>query len=148
MAKISPLMTGNAHPVITLTPGTPHAVALVFTGAPITPDQSSDTTVPVVVWNGTKKTVNNIDVSGVAKDGSGTVIGSGDSQGFEPQNVAPGQAAFGYVYFSTVIPAGSDLKSLTPTYHRGKALISLTFRLLRPTSCQASTAMTRLPAQS
>ena len=44
------------------------------------------------------------------------MIGSGDSQDIEPQNVSPGGVAFGMVYFATDVPVGSNLSALTPTY--------------------------------
>jgi hypothetical protein len=116
-ASISPFMGGNAHPVFTIAPTLPHKVDLIFIGSPIVFDSS--TTVPVVVWNGTTGTINDLDVSGVAKDGSGKVIGSGDSQDIEPQNLLPGEVAFGMVYFETAVPTGSDLSELGVTYDSG-----------------------------
>jgi hypothetical protein len=65
---------------------------------------SGSTTVPVIVWNGTSQTVNDVDVSGSASTHS-SVVGSGDSQGFMPENLKPGQVAFGYVFFETSVPA-------------------------------------------
>jgi len=117
--SVSPLFTGNAHPVLTIAPTAPRSVTLIFVGTPIVSDGS--TTVPIEVWNGTKQTVNEIDVSGVAKNAAGTVIGSGDSQDIEPENLLPGEVGFGFVYFETAVPPGSDLSSLLPTYHQGQS---------------------------
>jgi hypothetical protein len=60
--------------------------------------------VPVIVRNNTTNTLSNIDVSGVARN-AGALVGSGDSQGFEPAAVKPGEWAFGYVFYETQIPA-------------------------------------------
>jgi hypothetical protein len=117
LAVISPLMAGNAHPVVPIPANAALNVDLVFVGTPIVNDGS--TSVPVEVWNGTSKTVNDLDVSGAAKNATGTVIGSGDSQDIEPQNLSPGQVAFGMVYFETTVPTGSNLSSLVPSYHMG-----------------------------
>jgi hypothetical protein len=116
-ASISPLTGGNAHPVVPIAPNLPHNVDLVFVGSPVV--DFSTTTVPVEVWNGTAKTVSSIDVSGPAKDPSGKVVGSGDSQDIEPQNVLPGEVALGMVYFETAIPTGSNLSGLSVTYQSG-----------------------------
>jgi hypothetical protein len=118
-ASVSPLMSGTAHPVIPITPKSPQNVDLVFVGSPVV--DFSTTTVPVEIWNGTSKTVSAIDVSGPAKDPSGKVIGSGDSQDIEPQNVLPGEVAFGMVYFETVVPTGSNLSGLSVTYQSGSS---------------------------
>lgn len=41
-----------------------------------------------------------IDLTGTARK-DGKLVGSGSSQGFEPALVAPGEIAYGYVYFDT-----------------------------------------------
>ena len=61
----------------------------------------------MVVWNGTGGVISHVDVSGPAKDVWGTVVGSGDSQDIEPQNLSVGEVAFGMVFFTEWIPAGS-----------------------------------------
>ncbi len=112
-------MAGTAHPVVTIPPGAPRSVDLILVGAPAF--DGVGTEVPVEVWNGTKGTVSDVDVSGAATNSSGTVIGSGDSQDIEPQNLPPGTVAFGMVYFSTNVPVGSNLSALSPTYRSGRS---------------------------
>jgi hypothetical protein len=74
----------------------------------------------VVVVNETGKTINDIDVSGPATVG-GEVVASGDSQGFNPENVPNGQASFGYVYFQSSIPSGAQFNSLAVTAATGES---------------------------
>ncbi len=80
-------------------------LSLVFVGVA---RGSSSSQVPVIVRNNTSDTLNRIEVTGTARDASGTLIGSGSStQGFEPANLAPGEWGFGYVYFSEIMPEGT-----------------------------------------
>jgi hypothetical protein len=65
--------------------------------------------VNMVVRNNTSHPVGNIEVTGTARDDAGSLVGSGKSQGFQPKVVAPGEIAFGYVYFDTDM-AGSTFK--------------------------------------
>lgn len=117
VATVSSLLTGTAHPVLpTLVSG---KVAILFTAPPVVQGTSS-TVVPVIVGNGTKDFISNIDVAGPAVDATGKVIGSGDSQGFVPTNVAPGQVSFGFAYFQSAIPAGSSF-NLKVTYRDGES---------------------------
>jgi hypothetical protein len=97
---------GTAHPSVT--PGKSGKVSIVFIGAPYSPGNiaSDGTIVPIAIWNGTTKGVNDLSVSGSASS-AGRVIGSGQSQNIEPPNLAPGQVAFGIVFFETPVPAGS-----------------------------------------
>ena len=73
------------------------------------------------VWNGTSVPVS--DCPDVATDLSGTVLGSGDSQDIEPQNLGPDEIVFGMVFFEQSIPAGSNFnftvnaKDGTSTYY-------------------------------
>ena len=97
----APSLYGNARP--TLAPGAPGKLDVVQVGAP---GGLLGESVPVLVWNGTPHTVNNVDVSGPALVGS-TVVGSGDSQGVAPQNLGPGEVGFGFVYFNSAPPAGA-----------------------------------------
>jgi hypothetical protein len=97
---------GTAQP--TVTPGTPGKLSVVFMGTPYSPGNiaSSGTVLPIAVWNGTIKQVNDLSVSGSASS-AGVTVGSGASQDVEPPNLAPGQVAFGVVFFETPVPAGS-----------------------------------------
>jgi hypothetical protein len=116
---VSPLLTGTAHPTIpALVPG---KVAIIETGPA---SGSAGTTVPVVVGNGTIGTISHIEVAGPAVDSTGKVVGSGDSQGFEPVNLAAGQVAFGFAYFSESLPAGVNFQ-FKVTYQDGASSTQL-----------------------
>ena len=119
-ANVSSLMAGTAHPVIPLPAGIAKKVTLVYVGTPVA-NGALGSIVPVAVWNGSSSLINHIDISGPAKDGTGAVIGSGDSQDVEPQNVPPGDVAFGMVFFETPVPVGSDLSALSATYETGQS---------------------------
>lgn len=73
--------------------GSPGQLAVVLIGSP---DGGS---VPVIVRNRTSEAVSFTVVSGTARDSSGSLVGSGESQGFEPAIIGPGEWAIGYVYF-------------------------------------------------
>lgn len=73
--------------------GSPGQLSVVLIGSP---DGGS---VPVIVRNRTSEAVSFTLVSGTARDSSGSLIGSGESQGFEPAVIGPGEWAIGYVYF-------------------------------------------------
>jgi hypothetical protein len=78
--------------------------------------------VPVVIRNRTANPLAGMEVSGTARNASGTLVGSGSSQGFVPENVKSGEWAFGYVFFG-IEPLPADAKfDLTAT---GKAPSSL-----------------------
>jgi len=113
-------MTGTAHPTLpALVPG---KVAILVT-APAVVNYGS-TTVPVMVGNGTSGYISDLNVSGPAVDSTGKIVGSGDSQHFTPHNVAPGEVSFGYVYFSSTVPAGSTFQ-FKVTYDSGKSSTTL-----------------------
>lgn len=57
--------------------------------------------VTMIVRNNTTDDIGRIDVTGTARDEAGDLVGSGSSQGFNPAVVAPGEIAYGYVYFDT-----------------------------------------------
>lgn len=63
---------------------------------------------PVVVRNRTSDTVFNVEATATARGADGSLAGSGSSQGFAPTTVAPGEWAFGYVYFGGSVPAGAE----------------------------------------
>ena len=104
---------GTAHPVFS--PGALGKLDVVFTGAPYSPGgiSSDGTIVPFAMWNGTTKTLNDLSASGTAMV-NGTVTGSGNSQDIEPPNLAPGQVAFGIIFFQTP-PASGATFSISPT---------------------------------
>jgi hypothetical protein len=81
---------------ITLPNGQPGKLSVIAVGK-ATQNSSS---VPVVVRNNTADTVYNVAASGTARK-SGALVASGESQGFAPAVVHPGEWAMGYVYFGT-----------------------------------------------
>lgn len=87
--------------------GQPDRVDVVASG-PISAKYES-TSVLIAVRNNTPKTITSIEVSGAAKDKSGKIIGSGQSQGINPAAVPAGGIALGYVYFSSEIPSKSKI---------------------------------------
>lgn len=82
----------------------------VVASGPITARPTRTSVVPVVVRNGTRKTVTSIDVTGAATDAAGKIIGSGNSLGFSPSTVPPGGIAYGFVYFESLIPEDARIK--------------------------------------
>lgn len=78
--------------------------------------------VPVVVRNRTDDTVYSIEASATARAADGSLAASGSSQGFAPSAVAPGEWAFGYVYFGGDLPAGATF-DVTATGETDEAFI-------------------------
>lgn len=75
-----------------------------------------DSSLPVLVHNLTDEPVSSLQVSGRGRDKNGNVIGSGASQGFEPNVVEPGGYAIGYVYIETddlYLPKGTVLEDIS-----------------------------------
>jgi len=105
---IAPVMGGTAKP--SLSPGIAGKLDVIFTG---TPEATSTTTVPFILWNGTSRTLSTVDVAGSASI-NGSIVGSGNSQDVEPTDVAPGQAVLGMVYFGHAVPSGAAV-SLSAT---------------------------------
>lgn len=66
--------------------------------------------IAVVVRNATDKVVYNIDVTATVRDDNGDLVVTGDSQGFLPSVVAPGEIAIGSVFlgYSVEIPDGAE----------------------------------------
>lgn len=83
-------------------------LSVVLVGQPDASDPSG--TVPVVVRNRTEDTVYSVEASGTARASDGSLSGSGSSQGFAPSTVAPGEWAFGYLYFSNELPADATFE--------------------------------------
>jgi hypothetical protein len=86
--------------------GDPGELAVISTGAQ---DELSDA-VTIIVRNNTSDPIGQIEATGTARDAAGALVGSGSSQGFKPVVVAPGEIAYGYVYFEGGFPKGSTLK--------------------------------------
>jgi hypothetical protein len=92
--------------VVPLPAGEPGAVTIVARGTAVDPRGA----VNMVVRNNTSDAIGPVEVTGTARDGAGALVGSGSSQGFQPQVVAPGEIAYGYVYFDSDIAAGSTFE--------------------------------------
>lgn len=90
---------------------------MTYVGTPYSLGAGDGTVLPVEVWNGTSQTMSYLDISGAAMSGA-TVVGSGDSQDVEPSVLAPGQVAFGMVFFTQDLPSGATFK-LTATASPG-----------------------------
>lgn len=88
---------------VTVPDGEAGELSVVLTG---TVDDSGS--VPVVVRNRTDAPVFAVEASATARAADGSLAGSGSSQGFEPTTVAPGEWAFGYIYFAGDLPADAE----------------------------------------
>jgi len=100
----SPYVTGFGElSALSLPPGDPGVLTIISTGAQ---DELNDS-VTVIVRNNTSEPIGNIEATGTARDAGGALVGSGSSQGFKPVVVAPGEIAYGYVYFDGGFPEGS-----------------------------------------
>lgn len=103
VARASDFVGGNVDPAFG--PGEPGELSVIAVGTP-DGDLSS---IPFVVRNNTSSPVYSVAATGRVSDG-GQLVGSGSDQGVEPAVVAPGEIAFGYVYFSATPPAGSTVE--------------------------------------
>ena len=74
------------------------------------PYMSDSQILPVAVRNMTTQVLGDISLSGVARDSGGSLVGSGEDQGLEPAVVAPGEIAWGYVYFGAEMPPGTTFE--------------------------------------
>lgn len=101
--KASGLLGGTATP--TIPAGDPGKVSVVVTG-PVPTNQNSGFSLPIIIRNNTAKTVGRVEVTGAARDATAKLIASGSSQGFVPVSMKSGEAALGYVYFSSSVPSG------------------------------------------
>lgn len=89
---------------VNLPAGQPGKLSVIAVGS--APTDANDSSVPVVVRNNTSGTVYNVSASGTARR-SGALVGSGQSQGFAPAAVHPGEWAFGFVYFGQASLVGA-----------------------------------------
>lgn len=102
-AQASEYVGGNVDP--TFAAGEAGELSVVAVGAP----DGEESSIPFVVRNNTGGTIYNVAATGKVTNG-GQLVGSGSDQGVEPVIVAPGEIAFGYVYFSAAPPAGSTVE--------------------------------------
>jgi hypothetical protein len=104
----TPRTSAAVHVVgaVNLAPGQPGKLSVIAVGGPTTDNSSS---IPVVVRNNTSGTLYNVSATAIARR-SGALVGSGDSQGFEPAVVHPGEWAYGYVYFSVESVVGATFE--------------------------------------
>ena len=93
---------------VTIPAGEPGKLSVVQLGPP---SGSLGSSVPVVVRNNTKDELERVEVNATARDGAGTIIGSGSSQNFEPETLGAGQWGFGYIYFDTAIAADAAIEA-------------------------------------
>jgi hypothetical protein len=109
------ILGGDANP--NLPNGDVGELSIIQTGPVERVSGVDSASVLVALRNMTDETVSNLKVSGSARSG-GQLIGSGESQGFGPEIVEPGEVSFGYVYFDTAIPedAEFDLTATSDTY--------------------------------
>lgn len=97
---------------VNVPPGDAGKLGVVFTGkAP--EGMSLGSSIPVIVRNNTKDSMNGIEVTGTARGADGSLVGSGTSQGFQPAILAPGEWGISYVYFDTTIPADATIETTT-----------------------------------
>jgi hypothetical protein len=86
--------------------GNPGELTVVSTGA----QDELDDAVTIIVRNNTSEPIGQVEATGTARDPAGALVGSGLSQGFQPVVVAPGEIAYGYVYFDGGFPEGSTFE--------------------------------------
>lgn len=86
--------------------GDPGELTVISTGAR---DELNDA-VTIIVRNNTSDPIGQIEATGTVRDAAGALVGSGSSQGFKPVVVAPGEIAYGYVYFDGGFPEGSPFE--------------------------------------
>lgn len=86
--------------------GEPGELSIVSTGA----QNELNDAVTIIVRNNTSEPIGQIEATGTARDDTGALVGSGSSQGFKPVVVAPGEIAYGYVYFDGGFAEGSTFE--------------------------------------
>jgi hypothetical protein len=107
----SSLYTNGVEPVLDTTDGEVSIAAM----AP--PD---GTTIPMIVHNGTSELASRVEVTGALVDADGSTITSGNSHGFEPNAVAPGDYGIGYFYAGPDdVPEGASLEQISIDYTTG-----------------------------
>jgi hypothetical protein len=97
--KVSEYFKTNAS--IPYAEGEPGKLSVVLQGICYDSKQS----VCLVVRNNTAVPVGLVQANGVARAPDGTMLAVGESQGFRPKYVKPGEIALGYVYFGVDLPA-------------------------------------------
>lgn len=123
--------------VVALPAGDPGAVTIIEGGDTI--DRSG--IVSTIVRNNTSDAVGEIKITGTARDSSGALVGSG-SGSLTPAVVAPGEIAYGYVYFGDDIPAGSTFKSSVDAEPVGEHFLPVTVTEVNNTGNQIVGAVT------
>ncbi len=92
----SDLLGGNAVPAVPA--GEPGKMSVVYVGRNVS---VTYTELPVIIRNNTSSAVNHVELFAGAKDTSGKIVASGQSQGFHPTTIQPGGASLGFVFFSS-----------------------------------------------
>ena len=95
------LLKGNAKP--NFPDGAANTVAVVQQGPVINLGNGAGAYIPIAFRNNTSKAISHVDWTGVAKVG-GKIVSTGESQGTDPAQIAPGAVGLSYVYFSTKVP--------------------------------------------
>lgn len=92
---------------VTVPAGEAGKLSVVFTAVP----DGVIGGIPVIVRNNTQKAVKDVAVTGTARGADGSLVGSGNSQGFEPAVLEPGEWGFGYMAFNQTLPAGTTIET-------------------------------------
>lgn len=103
LARASEFVGGNVDPAFG--PGETGKLSVVAVGSPDGERES----IEFVVRNNTSGPLYGVSATGKVTS-AGKLVGSGESQSVQPAVVAPGEIAFGYVYFSAAPPAGSTIE--------------------------------------
>ena len=88
------LLKGNAKP--NFPDGAANTVAVVQQGPVINLGNGAGAYIPIAFRNNTSKAISHVDWTGVAKVG-GKIVSTGESQGTDPAQIAPGAVGLSYV---------------------------------------------------